>query len=84
MSDAPQEERVRLTVTVSPANHLSTEDWQKWAQNLLKFTAPLLALFFGQLAVGTDYKVAGGVALLAFYAALADLFNKYKSETISK
>lgn len=42
------------------------------------FTAPLLALFFGQLATGVPLKQAFGVAILAMYANLADLFSKYK------
>jgi len=50
----------------------------KFVKNLLKFTAPLLALFFGQLATGVDWKIALGVAVYALYAALSDLFSKIK------
>lgn len=50
--------------------------WIKWGMNILRFTAPVLAIFFAQLALGVDWKVAGLLALYAFYAALADLFKK--------
>jgi len=57
---------------------LSNKQYQKWAMNLLKFTAPALAVFFGQLAAGVDLKAASLVALYAFYGALADYFKKLK------
>lgn len=59
---------------------LNKQDWEKWGKNLLWFTAPALAIFFTQLTSGVDWKVAGGVALLALYGALADLFRKFKAE----
>jgi hypothetical protein len=55
---------------------LSKEQWTKFAWNLLKFTAPTLAVFFGQLASGIDHKVAGMVAVLALYGLLSDYFSK--------
>jgi len=51
---------------------------EKFYKNLLKFTAPILVIFFGQLATGVDWKAAGFVALYAFYAATSDLFSKVK------
>ena len=51
---------------------------KKFLANLLKFTAPALAIFFGQLAMGVDFKVALPLALVALYGALADLFSKIK------
>jgi hypothetical protein len=51
---------------------------KKWFKNLLKFVAPTMALFFGQLAVGVDWKPASGVALLAFYQGLSDYLSKLK------
>lgn len=60
-------------------NNLSREDWEKWFNNLLLFTAPALALFFGQLAAGVDFKIALSVALFGLYGAIADLFKKYKA-----
>lgn len=74
--------KARKTVLVSPANSLTWVEVKKWAKNLLWFTAPALAIFFGQLAAGVDIKVAAGVALLAFWGAMADLFKKYREETI--
>lgn len=50
--------------------------WQAWAKNILKFTAPALAVFFGQLALGVEPKAAALVALLGLYGALSDLFKK--------
>lgn len=52
------------------------ERWKSWGKNLLKFTAPFLAVFFGQLALGVEPKAAALVALVTFYAALSDLFKK--------
>lgn len=63
----------------SKPNQLNKTDLLKWGKNLLLFAAPTLAVFFGQLALGVNIKVAGAVALLALYQALADLFKKYKS-----
>lgn len=51
---------------------------KKFLDNLLKFSAPLLALFFSALAVGKDVRVAGGILLYATYAALSDYFSKIK------
>lgn len=55
---------------------LTKSKHKKWATNLLKFTAPALAIFFTQLALKVDYKAAFLVALLALYGALADYFKK--------
>ena len=63
----------------SPKNTLTEQDIKQWGKNLLKFTAPTLAIFFGQLAAGVDWKAALAVALLGLYGAVADIFSKYKS-----
>lgn len=55
---------------------LNEEQTRKFAKNMLMFTAPALALFFGQLASGVDIKIASGVALLALWGLLADYFSK--------
>ena len=55
---------------------LSNRQYKKWAMNLLKFTAPALAIFFGQLATGVDFKSAFLVALYALYGAIADYMKK--------
>ena len=49
---------------------------EKFGKNLLKFTAPVLAIFFAQLATGVNWKAAGAVALYALYALLSDYFSK--------
>lgn len=51
---------------------------KKYLINLLKFTAPTLSVFFGQLALGVDLKMAMPVALVALWGALADYFKKLK------
>lgn len=51
---------------------------KKYLTNLLKFTAPTVAVFFGQLATGVELKIAAPVALLALWGALADYFKKLK------
>ena len=50
----------------------------KWGINLLKFTAPMIAIFFGQLALGVEWKKAIPVAMIALWGALADYFKKLK------
>jgi len=57
-------------------HRLSDEQLDKWVRNMLKFTAPALAVFFLQLAGGVEFKLAGTVALLALYGVLADFFRK--------
>ncbi len=64
------------TKKVSPKGQLNKEDLQKWGINLLKFTAPALAVFFGQLQMGVHWKPATLLALLILYGSLADLFKK--------
>lgn len=55
---------------------MTEEKLQSWIRNLVKFTAPMLAVFFAQLALGVDAQKAALVALIAFYGALADFFKK--------
>lgn len=56
------------------------EQLKKWGKNLLKFSAPTLAVFFAQLATGVEWEAAFLVALLALYGALADYFKKLSEE----
>ncbi len=56
---------------------LSNIDWSRVGQNLIKFTAPALVVFFGQLALKVDWKASALVALLTLYGALSDFFRKY-------
>ena len=55
---------------------LNKENLNKWLMNGLKFVAPTLVIFFGQLAMGVSWKLAFPVALLAFYQSLSDYFGK--------
>ena len=57
---------------------LSQDKRDKFLKNLFKFTAPVLAIFFAQLATGVDMKAAVMVALYALYAALSDYLSKVK------
>ena len=58
---------------------LDKEQLKKWLKNVLMFTAPILAVFFGQLALGVPPTDAGLVALLAIYGLIADYFKKLNS-----
>ena len=55
---------------------LNSEEFKSYLINSLKFTAPGLAVFFGQLALGVDWKAAALTASFVFYANLSDLFKK--------
>lgn len=61
---------------VSPRWKLSKRDVQKLTVNILKFTAPALAVFFGQLAIGVDAKASALMASFILYQLLADFFTK--------
>lgn len=60
----------------SISGELNKIEWKAYLQNTLRFTAPTLAVFFGQLAVGVDWRAASAVALLALYGNLSDYFKK--------
>ena len=51
---------------------------KKFLRNLLRFSAPGLAAFFGQLALGATPQVALITASLVFWGLLADYFSKIK------
>jgi hypothetical protein len=55
---------------------LNSEELKGYLINCLKFTAPILAIFFGELALKIDWRIAGLTASYAFYANLSDLFKK--------
>lgn len=55
---------------------LTKKQKQAFLNNLLKFTAPILAIFFAQLAAGMPIEATLPTALYALYAALADLMKK--------
>lgn len=63
----------------SNSGELNKRDWQAWGKNVIKFVAPTMGIFFGQLALGVNIKIASAVAALALYQALADLFSKYQA-----
>ena len=65
---------------ISPAYSFIGLDWQKYGMNLLIFVAPTMVIFFSQLAMGVEWKLALPVALLAFWQSMADLFKKWKQE----
>ena len=58
---------------------LAKVDWGKIGKNILIFSAPALAVFFGQLASGVEPKKAVWVAILIIYGILADFFKKLKA-----
>lgn len=55
---------------------LNQDEFRKYLINTVRFTAPTLAVFFGQLALKVDWKAAGLVALLTLYTNLSDYFKK--------
>ncbi len=57
---------------------LSKTKKKKYFNNTLKFTAPGLAVFFAQLALGAEPKVAGLTGLVVLYGNASDFFNKVK------
>lgn len=57
-------------------NRLSNEQYSKFVKNMITFTAPALAVFFAQLAMGVDAKAASTVAMLALYGIIADYLKK--------
>jgi len=69
-------------IVVSPKNELIPQDVKKFWVNLLKFTAPIVAIFFAQLQMGTSREAAALVALYAFYGMLADLFSKWSGTSL--
>lgn len=70
---------IMTTAKNSPVGKLNVADLKKIGMNLLVFGAPTLSVFFGQLAMGVDWKVAAPVAALVFYSAIADFFKKLKN-----
>ena len=56
---------------------LNQVDIIKWCNNLVLFSAPILASFFYLLSTGVPLSKAWPVALLALYGALSDLFKKW-------
>lgn len=56
---------------------LNKEELKKYLINTLKFTAPGLAVFFGQLALGVDWRASALTASFVFYTNLSDLFKKF-------
>lgn len=59
---------------------LDNEQAKKFAWNIVLFTAPALAVFFGQLAMGVELKIALGIALVAFWGVVADYFKKLQDK----
>lgn len=49
-------------------------------KNILKFTLPILSIFFFQMSVGVDWRAASLVALYALYGFVSDYLKKYSEE----
>lgn len=58
---------------------LTNVEFEKWVRNLLKFTAPALAVLFFQLSQGVEWKVALPLALYTLYAVIADYLKKLEA-----
>ena len=61
---------------ISPKWKWNAQDLKEVGINMLKFTAPILAVFFNLLAQGVPVEKAYPVALVALWGVLANLFNK--------
>ena len=57
---------------------LTNEQFKKWSWNLVKFTAPALAVFFSLLAKGVPFSKAWPVLVCAGWGLLADYLKKLK------
>lgn len=55
---------------------MSKEKLKRFGMNLLKFTAPMLAVFFYQLSSGVPIQDAAPLLILSCYGALADWLKK--------
>ena len=58
---------------------LNQADAIKIGKNFLIFGAPALAVFFGQLASGVEFKKAFWLGLFVVYQLLSDLFKKLQA-----
>ena len=58
--------------------NMTKANQEKFLKNLWKFSAPILAILFAQLATGVNWKPACLVALYALYAAVSDYFAKIR------
>lgn len=72
----------RMTVTVSPKNTMTLEDWKAWGQNAFVFLIPVLIVFFTQLQQGVPPRAAGYLALVTLYGVVVDFMKKYKNERV--
>lgn len=70
------------TIRISTAGQMTPEDWEKWKANFWKYVAPTLSIFFGQLALGVDWRAAGMVAMFAIYQSLSDYLGKKNGQQI--
>lgn len=50
--------------------------FNKFAINVVKFTAPALVALFSQLALGVSFKEAVPFAIIILYGLMADFFKK--------
>ena len=65
---------------IAPKGKLNAEDLKKMGMNLIVFTAPALAVFFGLLATGVPFEKAWPAGLLALYGPIADFFKKLQTK----
>jgi hypothetical protein len=65
---------------VSPSGQVNKQDLRAWGMNMVVFSAPALAVFFGLLANGVALKTAMYSGLLVIYQLAADLFKKFKNK----
>lgn len=60
----------------SISGQLNKTEWKQYLINCLKFTAPGLAVFFSQLALGIDWRASALTASFVLYANISDFLTK--------
>jgi hypothetical protein len=60
----------------SISGELNKTEWKAYLVNCLKFTFPCLAIFFSELALRVDWRIALATASYTLYANLSDYFGK--------
>jgi len=67
---------------MSKPKTLNKKDIEKIIHNFLVYNLfPFLSVFFGQLALKVEWKIALGIASLTLYSTLADTFKKWSEKT---
>lgn len=67
---------------ISPRFTMNSEEFQKWIQNILVFSAPAFLVFLTALAAGKPLNDAMYVLYLAIINTLVDFLKKWVPEKV--